>query len=505
MRTINKIIGLILISSLTLAGCSKFDDFNTNPDNSTLVTPEMLATGALKNTFRFAADGKAYTSFQALPKYVAYAAEVPMEAQYNLIGTCSFESYTNLPNLEKMVEYATGTDYENSFKGLQLFIKAFNGYRLTMRTGDIPYSEAGKGKQGIQYPVYDTQESVLKAILEDLKKGEEFFKAGKNFTGDIIYGGDVVKWQKACNAMQLKVMMSMSRKITAEQKARFAAIVSSGVLMGSNADNLELKYTDATGTWHPLYNQLMFNSATVVSSVVIDALKNLNDRRLFYFAAPATAKITAGGAANDFNSYVGADPSMDFNALNVAFLAGKYSLINDRYTKVKAGDPFLYVSYAEQCFIIAEAIELGWVSGNSETYYKNGVTAALNAVASYDATNTYNSNMIIDAGYIGGYFAGEAAYKASSGDRLKQIWLQKYLMNFQQDGDGAFFEYRRTQYPVLPINAATSMNIDDKTKIPVRWKYPTDEVQNNGENLKSALKRQYDEYDGINKAMWLLK
>ena len=40
-----------------------------------------------------------------------------------------------------------------------------------------------------------------------------------------MYDGDVSKWRKLCNAMQLKVIQTMSKQATADQKARFAAIV----------------------------------------------------------------------------------------------------------------------------------------------------------------------------------------------------------------------------------------------------------------------------------------
>jgi ATP-dependent RNA helicase DeaD len=43
-----------------------------------------------------------------------------------------------------------------------------------------------------------------------------------------MFGGDPVKWRRLANAMQLKVLNVMSKKITAEQKARFAEIVAAG-------------------------------------------------------------------------------------------------------------------------------------------------------------------------------------------------------------------------------------------------------------------------------------
>ncbi|WP_300602086.1 SusD/RagB family nutrient-binding outer membrane lipoprotein [Niabella sp.] len=107
--------------------------------------------------------------------------------------------------------------------------------------------------------------------------------------------------------------------------------------------------------------------------------------------------------------------------------------------------------------------------------------------------------------HIDGYFTGEAAFKSTPDDQLKQIWAQRYLLNFMQDPQTAFFEYRRTKFPEFPVNPATSLNENNKNAIPVRWLYPSSEVNYNKANLVEALNRQYGGVDEVNKVMWLLK
>ncbi|MDD4846983.1 MAG: SusD/RagB family nutrient-binding outer membrane lipoprotein, partial [Petrimonas sp.] len=85
------------------------------------------------------------------------------------------------------------------------------------------------------------------------------------------------------------------------------------------------------------------------------------------------------------------------------------------------------------------------------------------------------------------------------------IWMQRYILQFMQDAETSFFEYRRNGYPVFPINAATSLNENNKYGLPMRWLYPGSETTYNRENLIEALNRQYDGYDEINKIMWILK
>ncbi len=504
-----KILTLVFSSLVTLliVSCDdNFDDYNTNPDTTTTVTPEMLATGALKSSMLLGGDGKAYIGYNALPKYVAYIKEGAYDPQYNLIGSCSFASYHLLPNMEQMVAYAKGGDYEASFNGLAIFLKAFNAYRLTMMAGDIPYSDAGLGKKGNPKPKYDTQENVFSRILEDLKAAEECFSKGHDFNGDFIYSGKVAKWRRAAAMMQLKVLMSLSEKITLEQKARFAQIVAEGNLFQDNGDNMNVTYTIATGTWHPLYNQPLFDPWTVLSDVVIDEFKRLGDRRLFYYAEPSMEQIKLGKNESDFDAYVGAYPMEDFDQLNLDYLANKYSVINNRYQAVMDGDPLSRLSYAEQCFILAEAVIHGWIGGDAATYYRQGVKAAMKMVAAYDTKFTYCHGMPITDEYINNYLAGEAAFALTDSDRLHQIWLQRYLLKFLQDGYDAYMEIRRTGYPVLRVNTATSLNVDNKSALPIRWKYPADEMQTNTDNVKEALSRQFTNgYDGINERMWLLK
>ncbi len=103
-----------------------------------------------------------------------------------------------------MVELSKGTPTESSYKGLALFLKASYGFSATLDMGDVPYSEAGKAEEGITKPKYDKQSDVFTEVLADLKEAEADFAAGADFDGDIMYNGDVTKWRKLCNAMQLK-------------------------------------------------------------------------------------------------------------------------------------------------------------------------------------------------------------------------------------------------------------------------------------------------------------
>lgn len=506
MKNINKYIKLVSALILIFAvSCSKFDEINTNPDTTTQVPASMECTNIVLGMLSSGGDAMSFISRNALPKYVGFTLLGKNGSQYNSIGGGSFGSMTVLPNIEAMLEAAKGSVMEDSYKGLASFSKAYNFYKMAMWMGDIPYSEAGKGADGLYEPKYDTQEEVFIAILNELKVADEYFGKGVTFSGDPSpYAGDPKKWRKACNAFSLKVLMSLSKKESLESinvKSRFAEIVAANNLMEKTTGYWGLNFT--TQNKHPLSASTMFAPKTVISKVLLDNLKIVNDRRLFYFCDPATALISAGKTESDTAAYNGVDVSMDYDEMNVEYKAGKLSQINKRYEKEDACEPRMMMTYAEQQLILAEASVRGWITGSAQTYYEDGVKAALGHLMSTKAS--YAHTMPIDQAYINGYFTGEAAFKSTPEDQLKQIWMQGYFLRFMQDADFSYFEYRRNTYPVFPINPASSMNVNNTSAIPMRSLYPGTETSYNRENLIIALDRQYEGYDEINKIMWLLK
>lgn len=506
MKNIMKLLSIAAL--ILLAGCSKFDDININPDTTTQVSAAMVCTNVVLQIAKFGgSDSKSFISENALPKYVGYANEGQLDAQYNNLGNGSFGLMTILPNIDKMLEYAAGSTMENSYKGLASFARAFVFYKLSMEMGDIPYSDANKAASGSYRPQYDKQEDVFKAILDELNKADGYFANGQAFTGDPTpYNGDPAKWRRATNAFALKVLMSLSNKVNdnvLDIKNRFITIVNKGFLLESGTGYWGLQYS--VQNKHPLSSTNdMFTSRTLLSSLTIDNLKKFNDRRMYYIAEPSLKQIANGKTANDPAAYVGLDVSVPYDTMNAGHSRNEYSVINKRYLEEVATEPRRLLTYAEQQLILAEASVRGWINtGTAQVYYEQGVSDAL--AAFINVTSSYAHGMSIDQSYINGYFTKEAAFKTSAQDQLQQIWMQRYLLNFMQDAETSYFEYRRNAYPVFPVNPVSSLNVNNKSGIPMRWLYPTSETNYNREHLVDALNRQYEGYDEINKLMWLLK
>ncbi|MDO9153349.1 MAG: SusD/RagB family nutrient-binding outer membrane lipoprotein [Paludibacter sp.] len=505
------LVGLFIMS--IFSACSNFEDLNTNPDATMVVSPAMLCTKVVLDITRYnGRDAKAYISENALPKYVGYATESQMSTQYNQIGNASFGSMTVLPNIDKMLEAAKGSTLENSYKGVAKFVRAYSFFKLTMQMGDIPYSHANQGMSGNYKPKYDRQEDVFIAILNELKEADQLFALGDRFTGDPTpFNGDVLKWRKATNSLALKILMSLSKKanvVSLDLKRRFSEIVEANILL-DNTTTTFFGLTYSIQNKHPLSGTSdMFTKNTILSSLLLDSLKTYNDRRLFYYAEASAFKLTAAGGGlikTNINAYVGVDVAMDFAAMSAEHAAKKYSLLNKRYLIEVASDPRILLSYAEQQLILAEARILEWIStGTAKTFYEDGVKSALATIMATPKATTYAARQI-DQIYINGYFIGNAAFKINKTDQLKQVWLQRYFLNFMQDADMSYFEYRRTNFPDFPINPETNLNQNNKNAIPIRWMYPTSETDFNRDNLIIALNDQYEGYDEVNKLMWLLK
>lgn len=252
-------LGAIGMSTVSCTG--KFDDYNTDDNATTKVTPGMIATQLILNITDI--GGSKYSIYHSmLQKQVVWCEGAQEDNQYNMLSRVGFGDYTDFTNCQKMIlEAASQTEaVQNSYKGLAKFLKAYRLYGITMKLGDIPYSDSNAAEGGNFTPKYDTQHDVFAHILEDLESAESLFASGAKFEGDPIYSGDPAKWRKACNAFELKVLMNMQQ--VADQsdaadlnvKSRFARIASSGNIFAGNDDNFMLVFSDAAGQQYPLYN-----------------------------------------------------------------------------------------------------------------------------------------------------------------------------------------------------------------------------------------------------------
>lgn len=506
MKTIKAIILLILV--ISVYSCDSFDDINTNPNAATNVTSSLLATPLILDLTKTNGTASGFMEDNCLAKQMIWF-EFLHNYNYNNIGRTALTDYKLLTNAVKMVEVADA-DKKDSYEALYLFLKAYKIFYHSMNVGDVPYSEALLGEDGNLKPKYDTQEEVMTQILADLEKASSLFATGKNIEGDPIYKGDISKWKKATDAFRLKVLMFLSMKENHEGlkiKERFRQIYQNGSLFQSNEENLQRVFSNKAGQLYP-FNRTSSNHYywCTISTVIIDTLKLYDDYRLYYFAQPAESKLKEGLAPDDPEAYLGLDPVAPYSDIQKLYSTGYYSAMNLRYTDYIPGEPYVRLGYAEQNFIMAEAALRGWIDGDVETFYRKGIEASMKFITENTPDDKiYHQGKLMTDEYIQSYLNSDRVrLKGDFNHKLKQIICQKYITYYMQYPFDAYYEYRRTGYPELPINPETNLNAD-KNKIPTRWMYPTREFDYNRENVEAAVNRQYDGIDDNNRLMWILK
>lgn len=500
---------LIVVAGLSLGSCSNFDEINTNPNAATKASSSMLATTLILDISRNALGSIS----PMMNSKSIIRMEFPENAQYNYLGRASFDGLAVLNNVDKMIELAPEGAYKNSYTALGKFIKSYKFFWLSMQLGDIPYAEALLGEKGTLNPKYSTQKEIMVGVLNELEEADKLFASGIKFDGDPIYGGDITKWRKMVNTFELQVLLHLYRKTNdtdLKVKERFNTIVTTKPIFDSNADNFQVTYSDLAGQRYPFYK--LGNTTriyTMLTSLVVDKLKALDDYRLFYYADPSPIRTAKGAAIDSWDSYVGYDPSMVYAELTTIFGGKDYSNVNSRYLELANAEPVYVLSYAMAKFMLAEAAVRGWITSSASTHYTDGIKASMKFTAGFTPDNSmFHHNRKMTDAYIDSYVASDKVkLKTTAGEQvqLEQIIMQRYLSTFMLHApfDG-FFENRRTGFPVFPINPKSNLNVP-ADKFPVRWIYPQKELDYNTTNVNSAIQSQYAGNDDYNKPMWILQ
>ena len=215
MKTIS--IKLLLCIGLFTVSCTDdFEQINENPNSPQNVGPEFL----LANVISVEANQNAYFQGFRLANYLGqFAASVEFERidRYEM-GTNS--EYWNtifalLTDIESM-KNAQGTN--EAYVAVGDIMQCFLFSQLTDLWGDVPYSEALQALNGQFTPKYDTQESIytdpnngILAVLNESAATLENTNAA--IRGDVMFGGDLSKWVRFANSLQIRYLMRISKRL----------------------------------------------------------------------------------------------------------------------------------------------------------------------------------------------------------------------------------------------------------------------------------------------------
>lgn len=497
-------------AAVILSSCTKgFEEANTDRNNPTSVSPDLLLSGIIKSTLDNQVNeawgiGNIVAQFHSKIQFVNE--DRYLWGERNGIWNTVYNNYRNLQNIMLSIN----NDESSPYYGVALIMKSWMFSLATDAYGDVPFTEAGKAKtEAIYQPVYDKQEDIYNAILADLEKANQVLAtAGTSLSGDILYGGgaaSIIQWRKLANSLRVRYLLRISKK--KDVSAQLQAIVgnpAANPIFEGNDDNAELEYLEAAPNQWPLYGTRVGSFDEFrVSKTLSDRLTALDDTRLNVFGRPTQASVEAGnprilGVPNglsdvDALAYNGGVQGVSRVGYTFACL-----VCNDNNQPVP--DPSapraLLMTYSELQFLLAEARQKGLITtGDAATYYQNGITANFDYWKSIVPVS-YQLDVDMPSGYL---TQNAVAYTGTDVQKLEKIALQKWIALYF-NGLEAWFDWRRTGMPAIVPGPA---NLNDN-KVPLRFIYPQDAQSLNPVNRQAAVQRQGGT-DDLNTKMWLLQ
>ncbi|MEZ4888782.1 MAG: SusD/RagB family nutrient-binding outer membrane lipoprotein [Chitinophagales bacterium] len=470
---------IYIIILLSLLSCNKdFEEINTNPNAPNEVQSGLLLRQVIYNY----GEEMSYEGFVAGNLLGQYFTMV----DFNLFDRHNLSSpqlggnpwpiiYSNLQDNELILQQARNNPSQAVFEGPALILKAYMTAALTDIYGDVPYSEALKGLDGIVTPTYDSQETIYtgtNGILENLDKGIAAiagYQGSLPLEGDILLGGDLAAWVRFANSLKVKYLMRISGK--ADVSTTLQSVYDSRNYITTNEQNATFDFTDGRPNSFRM-QQLRdgdFN-LYILSETMEQILKSLNDPRIEVFFRP----IGNDDTGTQYDGFLNG-----FDASSTSISISDYSLTGTIFREHTGDLDANFMTAWETHFLWAEAAEMGLIVADAQAHYEMGVNLAF---------DYWQTTMPAD------YLTDAAAYGGNGANKLEQIITQKWMANIINGYEG-WIEYRRTGFPVLkPI--AASLNND---LIPVRMPYPTDEAALNQVNYNAATS---DNQNSVNIGVW---
>jgi hypothetical protein len=309
--------------------------------------------------------------------------------------------------------------------------------------GDIPFTEALDIDNSS--PKYDDDAAIYAALFTQLDAAISNLDTSADSFGsaDFIYEGDVSSWKKFANSLKLRMALRV------EDEAKISSAIAGGVFT-SNGDNAAFKFLSSAPYSNPLWEVLVQSgrSDVLVSDTFTNIITPLNDPRITAYMDDNIDPYTGGpyGANNSF---------AEFTHLGTIFHEPDFEGI--------------ILDYAEVQFLLAEAAAkgLGGVT-SAETHYNKAITASIEYwVADADVTAYLEQSAV--------------AYDATNWEM--SIGMQKYIALYSHGFEG-WASWRIFGYPEL--NAPETAHVSAEEMVPVRFTYPADESQRNGDNYETA-------------------
>lgn len=453
-----------------------FGDTNVNPNSPSTANTASLLTGAQRSMVTV------FTAPEPLI-YVQYLTNglYPKETIYDQLNFEYTSSYVNiLSNLNEVIRLnqdpntaskAAANGSNKNQIAVATILRVFNFQNITDRFGMIPYTEALQGVKATT-PKFDTQEAIYDGLFKELETAITMIDAGAGPKGDVILKGNMNEWKRFANTLKMTMALRLSKKFPAAggyAATKFNEALNAGTI-NANAQNFVFPYIADENYDNPWQDRFETRSDYLMSAPFVNMLIGTGtniapqDPRLEKFADKATnGGIYKGGNTSDVPNTV-----------------ANCSFITKDIIKNATAPSFIY-TYAQICFAKAEAVTLGWITGNATTFYNDGVRASM---AQWNVASAAAELYLTQMPYVD----------------VNSIAKQKYIALFMQGYEG-WNEWRRFGMTAVPLTKPTG-TINGKD-IPQRQAYGASVKTLNLLNYEEAVKAQGA--DDLDTKVWWAK
>lgn len=541
MRQSKYITIITMACALFFASCSDeyMENMNTDPSKAATIDPNAQLTTAQLQTYGDLSMMEIYRNYH-------YAFTQQLMGCWN---TTNYGGRHTLDNNEMSriwtsfytqslkniidAQYRTAEDAEKV--NINSVLRIYRVYLMSIITdtyGDAPFSEAGLGfLEGKFNPKYDKQEDIYNAFFLELEDAVNKIDPTKDkVTGDLIYAGDVTKWQQLANSLRLRFAMRISNVNPTKAQTEFenALAANGGVITDASSDALIKYMTIAFSFGQEAYSdyrgnslsQLLFgndpaNNPSYLCSTFFNQLYNSGDPRTFKISRcyyDGLMSATSPDNRVDITQEM-IEKGIDFSPRD----PGAYSwepwptgydsdickelAVNNPSVTVtmarevepklannflKSDNPGVVMTSAEVKFLMAEATVKKWNVGSvsAEDLYKQGVRAAIDFL-----TDNYGCTATIDAEFDA-FIQDKGAFGHTDNQKLEAINTQAWILHFTNPAE-CWANVRRSGYPKLksPAEYGFGQYLTGGTEIPVRLCYPVLESSYNKKSYNEAIER----------------
>lgn len=541
MRQSKYITIITMACALFFASCSDeyMENMNTDPSKAATIDPNAQLTTAQLQTYGDLSMMEIYRNYH-------YAFTQQLMGCWN---TTNYGGRHTLDNNEMSriwtsfytqslkniidAQYRTAEDAEKV--NINSVLRIYRVYLMSIITdtyGDAPFSEAGLGfLEGKFNPKYDKQEDIYNAFFLELEDAVNKIDPTKDkVTGDLIYAGDVTKWQQLANSLRLRFAMRISNVNPTKAQTEFenALAANGGVITDASSDALIKYMTIAFSFGQEAYSdyrgnslsQLLFgndpaNNPSYLCSTFFNQLYNSGDPRTFKISrcyydglmsatspdnrVDITQEMIGKGIAfspRDPGAYswepwptgYDSDICAELAVNNPSVTATMAREVEPKLANnfLKSDNPGVVMTSAEVKFLMAEATVKKWNVGSAlaEDLYKQGVRAAMDFL-----TDNYGCTATTDAEFDA-FIQDKGAFGHTDNQKLEAINTQAWILHFTNPAE-CWANVRRSGYPKLksPAEYGFGQYLTGGTEIPVRLCYPVLESSYNKKSYNEAIER----------------